>query len=87
MSRRTEDWILDSILNPWLGDFFSLEDVLEVAGQTLNFWGPDSISIKTGAVTRIRPPVVAGIISNELFSHIATTFTRYSIHDSFAGKS
>lgn len=31
MSRRPEDWVLDSIINPWLGDFFSLQDALEVA--------------------------------------------------------
>ncbi len=31
MSRRPEDWVLDSIINPWLGNFFSLQDALEVA--------------------------------------------------------
>ncbi len=31
MTRRPEDWVLDSIINPWLGDFFSLQDALEVA--------------------------------------------------------
>ncbi len=31
MSRHPEDWVLDSIINPWLGDFFSLQDALEVA--------------------------------------------------------
>jgi hypothetical protein len=33
MSRRTDDWVLDSIINPWLGDFFSLQDALEVASE------------------------------------------------------
>ena len=33
MSRRPEDWVLDSIINPWLGDFFSLQDALEVAAD------------------------------------------------------
>jgi hypothetical protein len=31
MSRRPEDWVLDAIIHPWLGDFFSLQDALEVA--------------------------------------------------------
>jgi len=31
MSRRPEDWVLDSIINPWMGDFFSLQDAIEVA--------------------------------------------------------
>jgi 2-polyprenyl-3-methyl-5-hydroxy-6-metoxy-1,4-benzoquinol methylase len=31
MSRRPEDWVLDSIINPWLGNFFSLQDALEIA--------------------------------------------------------
>lgn len=31
MSRSPEDWVLDSIINPWLGNFFSLQDALEVA--------------------------------------------------------
>ncbi len=39
MSRRPEDWVLDSILNPWLGDFFSLEDALEVAGSDFALLG------------------------------------------------
>jgi len=33
MTRRPEDWVLDSIINPWLGDFFSLEDALEAAAD------------------------------------------------------
>ncbi|MDA9890948.1 class I SAM-dependent methyltransferase, partial [Actinomycetota bacterium] len=33
MSRRPEDWVLDSIINPWLGNFFSLQDALEVAND------------------------------------------------------
>ena len=31
MSRQPDDWVLDSIINPWLGNFFSLQDALEVA--------------------------------------------------------
>ena len=31
MSRSAEDWVLDSIVNPWVGDFFSVEDALKVA--------------------------------------------------------
>ena len=33
MSRRPEDWVLDTIVHPWLGDFFTLEDALEVASD------------------------------------------------------
>jgi len=33
MTRRPKDWVLDSIINPWLGDFFSLEDALEAAAD------------------------------------------------------
>lgn len=31
MSRSYEDWVLDSIVNPWVGDFFSVEDALQLA--------------------------------------------------------
>ncbi len=31
MTRTPEDWVLDSIIHPWIGDFFSLQDALEVA--------------------------------------------------------
>jgi len=33
MTRRPEDWVLDSIINPWLGNFFSLQDALELAND------------------------------------------------------
>ena len=33
MSRKPEDWVLDSIVNPWLANFFSLQDALEVAND------------------------------------------------------
>jgi 2-polyprenyl-3-methyl-5-hydroxy-6-metoxy-1,4-benzoquinol methylase len=33
MSRSPEDCVLDSIINPWLGNFFSLQDALEVAND------------------------------------------------------
>jgi len=29
MSRRSEDWVLDTIFNPWLGEFFSLAQAIE----------------------------------------------------------
>ena len=31
MSRSPQDWVLDSLINPWLGDFFSIEDALTLA--------------------------------------------------------
>lgn len=39
MSRRPEDWVADSILNPWVGDFFSLQDALEVAKPDFGLLG------------------------------------------------
>jgi hypothetical protein len=39
MSRRREDWVIDSIINPWLGDFFSLEDALSLAKSDFAFLG------------------------------------------------
>ena len=31
MSRQPEDWVLDSIIHPWMGEFFTIQDALEVA--------------------------------------------------------
>jgi hypothetical protein len=39
MSRRPEDWVLDSIINPWLGEFFSLQDALEVSNDGFDLLG------------------------------------------------
>jgi hypothetical protein len=39
MSRQPEDWVLDSIINPWLGEFFSVQDALEIAADGFSLLG------------------------------------------------
>ena len=39
MSRRREDWALDTIINPWVGKLFSVADALEVAGSDYDLLG------------------------------------------------
>jgi len=39
MTRRPEDWVLDSIFNPWIGEFFSLEDALDVGREDFDLLG------------------------------------------------
>ena len=39
MTRRPKDWVLDSILNPWIGEFFSLEDALDVGREDFDLLG------------------------------------------------
>lgn len=37
MTRDSKHWIIDSIINPWIGDFFSIKDALEI--NDLKFFG------------------------------------------------
>lgn len=39
MSRRPEDWVIDTLINPWVGEFFSLSDALDVARGQAVFLG------------------------------------------------
>ena len=39
MSRRPEDWVIDTLVNPWVGEFFSLRDALDVARGKAAFLG------------------------------------------------
>lgn len=39
MSRRPEDWVIDTLINPWVGEFFSLRDALEVSRGRAAFLG------------------------------------------------
>jgi len=39
MSRRPEDWVIDTLINPWVGEFFSIRDALAVARGRAVFLG------------------------------------------------
>lgn len=39
MSRRPGDWVIDTLINPWVGEFFSLRDALDVAEGEAVFLG------------------------------------------------
>jgi ubiquinone/menaquinone biosynthesis C-methylase UbiE len=39
MSRRPEDWVIDTLINPWVGEFFSIRDALDVARGRAVFLG------------------------------------------------
>jgi len=39
VSRRPEDWVVDTLINPWVGEFFSLHDAMEVSRGKAAFLG------------------------------------------------
>lgn len=39
VSRRPEDWVIDTLINPWIGEFFSLHDAIEVSRGKATFLG------------------------------------------------
>lgn len=39
VSRRPEDWVVDTLINPWVGEFFSLRDAIDVSQGVAAFLG------------------------------------------------
>jgi ubiquinone/menaquinone biosynthesis C-methylase UbiE len=39
MSRQPGDWVIDTLINPWVGQFFSLRDALDVSSGQAEFLG------------------------------------------------